>query len=110
MDNNRKYAYRYVIYWAMLEIRGLHWQANRPLRLLNPVTLYRVWRKALRAGMIAEWLHNAAHFSTFEFEGFREDWFWNEHNRLVKQFGDGWNYRAVFEARLKDHGCPGGDG
>lgn len=109
MDDDRKYAYRYVIYWAMLDTRGLQWQAIRPLRLLNPITLYRVWRHAVRAGAIAEWLHNAAHFSTFDFEGFREDRFWSEHDRLVKEFGDGWNYRGVFEARLKDHGRPAGD-
>jgi|SRR4051812_1355005 hypothetical protein len=109
MDDQRKYAYRYVIYWAMLEIRMLRWQASRPLRLLNPVALYRVWRNALRAGAIAEWLHNAAYFSTVDFEGFREDWFWNEHDRLVKEFGDGWNYRSVFESRLTEPGDPAGD-
>lgn len=110
MDDDRKNAYRYIIYWAMLEIRLLQWQASRPLRLLNPVVLYRVWRNTVRAGAIADWLHNAAHFSTFEFEGFREDWFWNEHERLVKRFGVGWNYRAVFELQLKDRGHPKGNG
>jgi hypothetical protein len=106
MDANRKLAYRFVIYWGMLDIRRLQNDIDRPLRLLNPIRLYRTWRHAQRAGATAEWLHNAAHFSTFDFEDFREDWFWNEHDRLVERFGNDFNYRDVFEARLKDSGRP----
>ena len=101
MDDTRKNAYRYIIYWAMLEIRQLQWQATRPMQLLNPFKLYRAWKLALRAGALAEWLHNAAHFSSFDFEAFREDWFWDEYDRLVKRIGGGWYYRERFEDYLR---------
>ncbi len=61
MDEHRKNAYRYLLYWAMLDIRGVRWITHRPLRLLNPLTLRRELRRASRAGAEADRLHNLAH-------------------------------------------------
>src|SRR5688572_22055593 len=97
MDDRRKNAYRYVVYWAMLEIRPLHWVIKPPWRLLNPLRAYRVWRKAQYAGLVAEWLHNVAHFSSFDFDQFDEARFCQEYEYLLKRFPEASIYRRVFD-------------
>jgi hypothetical protein len=102
MDEHRKSAYRYLLYWAMLDIRGIQWIAYRPLRLLNPFLLRRELRRASRVGAVADWLHNLAAYAADDFEGFKEDWFWREHEHLVKRHGDCWSYRKTFDRRLEE--------
>ena len=100
MDDRRKNAYRRLLYWAMLDIRGIQWITFRPLRLLNPFTLRTQLRHAVRAGAIADWLHNLAQFASNDFDGFREARFWREYEDLLKQYPGVRSYRDVFEQRL----------
>jgi hypothetical protein len=100
MDEHRKRAYRYLLYWALLEIRGVEWITYRPLRLLNPFVLHRELKRVSRAGALADWLHNLAQISGEDFRDFNEEWFWRDYESMVKRHGDPWNYRAVFNRRL----------
>lgn len=102
MDEDRKNAYRYILYYAMLEIRGVQWITGRPLGLLNPLELRRRVRVALRAGAVANWLHNLALFAATDFDGFRERRFWREYDDLVRRYRGGIDYRATFEQRLAE--------
>ena len=47
------------------------------------------WRGQLRqiraAGEIANWLHNLASYSAWEFENFSEEWFWREFDQLLER-------------------------
>ena len=106
MDAHRKSAYRFLLYWALLEIRGVQWITYHPLRLLNPFILRRELRRASRAGALADWLHNLARFSVNDFEKFDEEMFWQDYERLAKRHGDDWNYRGVFERRLEELSNP----
>ena len=105
MDEHRKNAYRYLLYCAMLDIRGIQYITYRPLRLLNPFALRRELRRAARAGAVADWLHNLAAHSAHDFDEFKEDWFWDQYERMVKWYGDGIsNYRAAFDNRMDELG------
>ena len=78
MDSTRKAAYRYLLYWAMLDIRPIAWARWGMLRMLNPWHWKAESLRIRRAGAIADWLHNLAMFSALDFEGFNEEWFWRE--------------------------------
>jgi hypothetical protein len=104
MDEKRKRAYRYVLYWAMLDTRRL--ALARPLfpRLLNPF----VWRKTdariRRAAELADWLHNLSLFSALNFEDFNERTFWREYEHFEKhkpeyRFSE---FKAVFDRVLAE--------
>src|SRR5580765_1398135 len=108
MDEHRKSAYRYLLYRALLEIRGVEWITHGPLRLVSPFTLRREIKRVTRAGVLADWLHNLAHFSSDDFRGFNEEWFWRDYASLVKRHGDPRNYRAVFDRRLQELASPTG--
>ena len=108
MDEHRKNAYRYLLYWALLEIRGVEWITYHPLRLLNPFALRRELKRISRAGALADWLHNLAQISIEDFRDFNEEWFWRDYESLVKRHGDPRNYRAVFDRRLEELGRPAG--
>jgi len=105
MDDAKKSAYRYVIYWAMLRIRGLRWLGYRRTQAANPFYWWKQRRQILASGEIAEWLHNAAAFSAYDFVGFSEERFWKEHDRLIAECPEeaALNFRQVFENRL--HEC-----
>ena len=78
MDEQRQHAYRYLLYWAMLEIRPLGWLCWGWFRGWNPFYWRREGRRIRCAGAIADWLHNLALFSSLNFEGFSEEWFWRD--------------------------------
>jgi hypothetical protein len=102
---NRKLAYNYLLYSAMLEIRGLQ-SVTHPWprwRIISP----RYWRRELRfiryCGALADSLHNLAMFSSYDYERFEEDTFWAEIERIRTQFpGMADNYRGRFEGRLSE--------
>ena len=102
MNEHRKDAYRYLLYWALLDIRGIEWITYRAWRFLNPLILRRELRRASRAGAIADWLHNLAHYSSLDFDGFDENLFWKGYERFVNKHGDPWKFREVFERRLRE--------
>jgi len=101
MDEPRKNAYRYLLYWALLDIRQVAW-----IRVpwWNPFSWPRCWRHVRYAGRVADWLHNLAFFASAEFDGFDEDLFWDEVQSLEKRFPDfsPLRYRNVFEQRLEE--------
>ena len=84
MEAQRKHAYRYLLYWAMLDIRPIAW--TRPG--WNPLHWHRHREQIRRAGDLAEWLHNLAQFSALEFERFDEEWFWRDFERILSRNPD----------------------
>ena len=104
MDEHRKNAYRYLLYWALLEIRCLSWRPLKFFRMLNPLEWMKVIRRIHRAGDIADWLHNLAAFSSGDFEGFNEEWFWRGLDNLSKQHPDYelMQYKEIFEEWLAE--------
>ncbi len=104
MDGTRKQAYRYLLYWAMLDIRPIAWIRLDTRQMLNPWHWRQVARLRRRAGVIADWLHNLALFSALDFEGFDEEWFWREleaFNRRNPEYGL-MHYRERFERHLAE--------
>src|SRR5688572_1735158 len=104
MDDARKHAYRFLLYWAMLDIRHVQWITYRPFRLLNPLILRRELRRASRAGAIADWMHNLAVYSAHDFDGFNEQWFWEEYEGLAGRVPEVAAYRTIFERRICEYG------
>jgi len=100
MDVQRKWAYRQLLFWAMLEIRlycPLHGKFNA-----DPV-VWRTWYERGRiAGAIADWFHNLADYSSQDFEGFNEERFWQEHAHFCDSYPDGpfSAYRVRFDQYL----------
>jgi len=99
MDEQRKNAYRYLLYWAMLDIRAIAW-----LRLRNPFRWPGEIRRIRRAGALADWLHNLAFFSSRDFMHFDEDWFWRDGRSLEAHYPsiDLAGYQRIFEERLAE--------
>lgn len=97
MDERRKNAYRYLLYWAMLDIRPIAW-----LRLGNPLRWPDEVRRIRRAGALADWLHNLALFSSLDFARFDEEWFWRDGRSLEARYPglDLERYRRIFEDHL----------
>ncbi len=103
MDEPRKHAYRYVIYWAMVEIRSIQWFPHRWHDILNPIALKGHCRRVRRSGVIADWMHNLALFSVLDFEHFDEERFWREGRALSQRTPDFdfEHYLAIFEQALQ---------
>ena len=102
MDESRRNAYRYLLYRALLEIRGIEWIRHHPLRWLNPFALRRELKRVSRAGALADWLHNLASFSCSDFRDFDEQWFWRDYELMLKRHGDPSDLRGVFLRRLDE--------
>ena len=89
---------------GMLEIREAEWSfmhGGKRLRLLSPGFWTREIRFARYCGAIGDALHNLALFASMDYEGFDEDWFWGEIERLKQKYPDlAGGYRSLFEARL----------
>ncbi len=104
MDEDRKYAYRYLLYWATIEIRPLRYLTHRGWHLLSPF----YWRERLRwihmVGVLADWQHNLAQFSCWDFQGFDEQRFWQEYESLSRRYPHSLisRYRQMFDDRLKE--------
>jgi hypothetical protein len=86
VDEQRTLAYRRLLYCAMLQIRGLEGFGWRRRDRRNPF----YWRRQVRwvqyAGAIANWLHNLAHYSSVNFQGFNEEWFWRDFESLQTRY------------------------
>lgn len=104
MDEQRKHAYRWLLYWAMLDLRPLRWAGGGWRQRLNPLCWWSNSRRVRVAGGIAEWLHNLALFSALDFARFDEERFWLDYQWLLDQHpGAGLErYRTEFERRA----CP----
>lgn len=102
MDAQRRYAYRWVLYEATLEIRSLQGVGRLWQERFNPICWGRQLRQIRRAGAIADWLHNLALFSALDFAEFDEDRFWRDFQWLLEHYpGDGLErYRTIFDERV----------
>jgi hypothetical protein len=102
VDDQRKHAYRYLLYWAMLDIRPLGWLRWSWFRAWNPS----YWRQELRrircAGAIADWMHNLALYSSVNFQGFNEEWFWRDFESVRTRYPEFGleRYRNLFDQRV----------
>ena len=101
MDEQRKHAYRWLLYWAMLDIRPLRWIGGGWRQRLNPFCWWSSSRQVRVAGAIAEWLHNLAIYSVLDFARFDEEKFWRDYQWMLDNNpGAGLErYRAEFERR-----------
>ncbi len=99
VDEHHKYAYRHLLYWAVVEIRRIGWQPYRS-QWINPFFWPRYIREARAAGQLAEWLHNLAGFSCWDFEHFDAKRFWDEHQKLIRHCPQFAHYRQHFECAL----------
>jgi len=98
MDEDRKNAYRSLLYWAMLDIGG---GISGSRLSFHPRAIWRGYLLARRSGNLANWLHNLALYSSREFKGFKEDWFWRDYEGFKHRYPDHWtDYREEFEAEL----------
>jgi hypothetical protein len=98
VDERKKQAYRYLLYWAMLEIRGLAWLCGG----WNPFGWRRARRRVRCAGAIADWLHNLALYSSVDFRGFNEEWFWRDFESIRSDYPEFGleRYRNLFDERI----------
>src|SRR5262245_28593844 len=99
MDRHRKFAYRYLLYQAMLRIRPIAWQPTRKPRII-PWSSVQDADRVRGLGHLADWLHNMAHFSCRGFKGFDEQQFWQEFEHLRTAHPDVSEFRGVFESAL----------
>ena len=103
MDESRKAAYRFLLYWSFLEIRAVQWFAWGPRTWLNPFRFAKEIKKARRLGGLADWMHNLAQFSSLGFRGFDEDRFWEDGQCFVRHDPSlVRNYSDLFEQQLAD--------
>ena len=100
----RKLAYNYLLYQAMVEIRGIEWVGQKRKWSIANI---RVWfhNRNLRyieyCGALANALHNLARYSSLDYKGFEEDWFWKEMDNLQAKFPHcGRDYREEFNHHL----------
>ena len=102
MDDQRKYAYRQLLYWAMLDIR-IYCQSRGDLSA-DPAVWKDQYERSRIAGAIADWLHNLANQASRDFEGFTEEAFWQQHAYFCRRFPDGSFdvYRKRFDQYLGD--------
>ncbi|MFN0056542.1 MAG: hypothetical protein ACKV0T_30720 [Planctomycetales bacterium] len=101
MDDHRKYAYRYLLYCAMLDIRPLAWLPYKG-QWFNPFFWTRHIRRVRALGELADWLHNLAAFSQQDFAGFDERLFWDEFERLRARHPEFQKYRSEFQNALAE--------
>lgn len=98
VNEQRKAAYRHLLYVAMLDIRNRCQPRGEPS--MNPM----VWRKGYLngrvAGSVADWLHNLAAFSAKDFMGFDENHFWREGEMFLKRLPE-INFREIFEEHIR---------
>jgi hypothetical protein len=99
----KKRAYRYLLYWAMLDIRPIAWAG---FRFFNPFNWRKMAQQVQRAGAIAGWLHNLALYSAVDFDRFNEEWFWDEIERRRRQDPQFHleHYREMFDREMAGEG------
>ncbi len=108
MNEQRKRAYRWLLYRAMLNIRLIQWAGGGWWQRLNPLCWWSNSRRVRVAGAVADWLHNLALYSALDFERFDEEWFWQDYQRLLDRYpgaGLEW-YRADFEREVSSEATP----
>ena len=87
----------------MLDIRVLG-QSRGP-ESQNPVEWQREYLRGRLAGAIADWLHNLAYYSIYDFRGFDMEEFWQRYESICQRFeqlrpGGYYDYRLRYEEEL----------
>lgn len=102
MEVAKKYAYRYLMYDAMLCIRPIRHLGFAWWERWNPVYWLQARKRIQSAGAVANWMHNLALYSANDFDGFEEDAFWTGLAYLERAFpGDGFErYREIFASAV----------
>ncbi len=108
MDERRKHAYRQLLYWAMLDIRAVQWIGPRGWRVWSLPHWWRMIPRVRYAGAVADWLHNLAAYSVWDFQRFDEDRFWRDFEALRSRYpGFGWDH---YWEEFERHVSPGPSG
>ena len=105
MSHHRKLAYNHLLYWAMLEIRGIQWigYGRWRLRWFWPGFWISEIRRVQYCGALADALHNLAMFSAHDYDGFNEEGFWEWFESLKRYQPEAPRYyRNHFERHLKE--------
>jgi hypothetical protein len=99
VDEQRKFAYRYLLFEAMLDIRRVEWLGPRGWRAWSPIHWRWYTQRVQCGGAIADWLHNLALCSARDFQGFNEEWFWRDFETARSQYPEFGleRYRDLFE-------------
>jgi hypothetical protein len=100
LTNEQQTAYRYLLYWAMLDTRNKC--QHRCKESWNPLEWRRQYQQSRAAGAVADWLHDLALYAGNNLSGFDEQWFWREYEAMRKRFAglDFAHYREAYERRL----------
>ena len=108
MDEQRKNAYRYLLYWAMLSIRSLGWMSRGWFKAWNPFYWRREGQRIRYSGAVADWLYHMAFFATIDFKGFNEALFWRDFERLRSNYPqfDVEIYRTIFDETIATTASP----
>ncbi|WP_460586262.1 hypothetical protein [Hymenobacter arcticus] len=91
MTQKKKALYRDLLRWAMVDMR-MH-SASATTGLLRLFTNRRPGRLKVIQFIHAmnNWLHNTALYSAVDFEGFKEELFWEDYRRFRHDFpADRW--------------------
>lgn len=99
MDKHKQYAYRFILYWAMIDIRSIRF-GPCGIDWLSLLFWLRYIRSNQELGELAEWLHNMAEFSLRDFIGFDEHRFWEEFERFRVAYPNRSYYRSLFDNAL----------
>lgn len=86
MDEGKKAAYRFLLYWALINIRQLDAPYVSWFRWSNPCYWWRQSRRIRFLGALANCLHNLALFSSIDFQHFDEERFWLDFRRLQERY------------------------
>ncbi len=100
MTAERKAAYRYLLYAAMIDIRTMC--PYREPESQEVAKWQRVYGMARKAGALADWLHNLASTSVNDFAGFDEEAFWRSPDGVTELAGYKEYYRNQFERYLAE--------
>ncbi|WP_309714685.1 hypothetical protein [Armatimonas sp.] len=100
MPPNRKFAYRYLLYWAVVEARNLGSQATCGGLGQIPQRL----TAAEGAFKRNEAVHNLAYYSALDFVGFDDERFWRDIGSCGEKTTQHW--KSLWEDQLTRYKAP----
>lgn len=103
ITNEKKEAYRFLMYYSFLHIRSIEGMANPSSIIINPFRIVKIVKYINEAGAVANWMHNLALFSSLGFRGFKENEFWQSSQHLKKKYPETFAYlKGIYESRLRE--------
>lgn len=106
MDEKRKAAYRYLLYWFCLELRSTApWGRDGWEAFWSLFKRYSRIKTLHYAHALGEAFHNLADFSHRDFIGFDEEHFWRIDMGIQERYtaNKGLSYRKIFDDYLKQN-------